>query len=671
MLARHRNSSSEAASRDLRCEIFKWRWDETELGESAHRCRMRSSLGRSLWGARPRTVIQFIFLHESRQSRQSPLYFCFMSFSARNSWVLDVPRSFLVAGPSMKLSFFQLGVEQFRQFRDWNRFGSSWAVVTADRVRRSTWNGCSANWKDLQGVSEWHGTWRENNGKHWICKLLWWRMLKSWKVYVDGWEDRDDCTVVDVGNLDSEVIETMKDWEFNAISAPREVPSECIGYVTGARRAALGNMEEERFSKLQKTSTERFGRISSTWKNMILWRPSLLKDNLDFGKIVRSCKIQTTMFRSIYFGPDIFQGVGNPHVLHEQRSDAWRKGRAAFQKKKEVGRFQPDLNLNPTSTPLNLSMLLTHSNTWRTLQRATHTHMLNHRCAHAQQFDSVLYNYLDFFVLFNAIQALNFLVKHGVKRHQTSWINMNQHAGPWPRAKSRWLGAVGHLRRSAVPAWRRAEGKFEASIFFRKLYEIGTNCDKLWNYWILTCDWILIDFEIGMVWIGELIGLNMIAPSSDHVLSKKIDLISNFCDARCGRSRRMYRSQITCESQLMVLMDRFGIRIDAFDYQLSKGERFLASFEALAAFVTLLFLTFLSFSTLSFSAIFISSFFLWLESLEYFWVRYRCFHVPVETSYFCRSWVPWRRRTREHLRGASVRSSAPWGSLELQISESW
>ena len=102
----------------------------------------------------------------------------------------------------------------------------------------------------------------------------------------------------------------------------------------------------------------------------------------------------------------------------------------------------------------------------------------------------------------------------------------------------------------------------------------------------------------------------MIAPSSDHVLSKKIDLISNFCDARCGRSRRMYRSQITCESQLMVLMDRFGIRIDAFDYQLSKGERFLASFEALAAFVTLLFLTFLSFSTLSFSAIFISSFFL-------------------------------------------------------------
>ncbi|CAL1172736.1 unnamed protein product [Cladocopium goreaui] len=39
-------------------------------------------------------------------------------------------------------------------------------------------------------------------------------------VYVEGWEDRDDCTVV-------------------------EVPSECIGYITGARRATLGTMEEE------------------------------------------------------------------------------------------------------------------------------------------------------------------------------------------------------------------------------------------------------------------------------------------------------------------------------------------------------------------------------------------------------------------------------------------
>lgn len=39
-------------------------------------------------------------------------------------------------------------------------------------------------------------------------------------VYVHGWEDRDDCTVV-------------------------HVPSDCIGYITGNRRATLGRMEEE------------------------------------------------------------------------------------------------------------------------------------------------------------------------------------------------------------------------------------------------------------------------------------------------------------------------------------------------------------------------------------------------------------------------------------------
>jgi len=39
-------------------------------------------------------------------------------------------------------------------------------------------------------------------------------------VYVDGWEKRDDISVIDV-------------------------PSDCIGYVTGNRRAALGAMEEE------------------------------------------------------------------------------------------------------------------------------------------------------------------------------------------------------------------------------------------------------------------------------------------------------------------------------------------------------------------------------------------------------------------------------------------
>jgi len=39
-------------------------------------------------------------------------------------------------------------------------------------------------------------------------------------VYVDGWEGRNDCTVV-------------------------EIPGDCIGYITGNRRATLGAMEEE------------------------------------------------------------------------------------------------------------------------------------------------------------------------------------------------------------------------------------------------------------------------------------------------------------------------------------------------------------------------------------------------------------------------------------------
>jgi len=39
-------------------------------------------------------------------------------------------------------------------------------------------------------------------------------------VWVDNWEDRDDCTMV-------------------------PVPRDCVGYITGARRATLGQMEEE------------------------------------------------------------------------------------------------------------------------------------------------------------------------------------------------------------------------------------------------------------------------------------------------------------------------------------------------------------------------------------------------------------------------------------------
>merc|ERR1719174_448420 len=37
---------------------------------------------------------------------------------------------------------------------------------------------------------------------------------------MDGWEEREDCTCVDI-------------------------PQDCVGYVTGARRATLGKIEEE------------------------------------------------------------------------------------------------------------------------------------------------------------------------------------------------------------------------------------------------------------------------------------------------------------------------------------------------------------------------------------------------------------------------------------------
>eukprot|EP00435_Cladocopium_sp_Y103_P047554 s787_g14.t1 len=50
--------------------------------------------------------------------------------------------------------------------------------------------------------------------------MKWLFMQLEGPVWVDNWEDRDDITVLDI-------------------------PSDCIGYVTGSRRAALGGMEEE------------------------------------------------------------------------------------------------------------------------------------------------------------------------------------------------------------------------------------------------------------------------------------------------------------------------------------------------------------------------------------------------------------------------------------------
>ncbi|CAJ1329153.1 unnamed protein product [Effrenium voratum] len=50
--------------------------------------------------------------------------------------------------------------------------------------------------------------------------MKWLFMQLEGPVWVDNWEERDDITVLDI-------------------------PSDCIGYVTGSRRAALGGMEEE------------------------------------------------------------------------------------------------------------------------------------------------------------------------------------------------------------------------------------------------------------------------------------------------------------------------------------------------------------------------------------------------------------------------------------------
>merc|ERR1712151_1454560 len=44
------------------------------------------------------------------------------------------------------------------------------------------------------------------------CYMKWLFEQLEGPVYVDGWEDRDDCTVV-------------------------QVPRDCVGYITGARRA--------------------------------------------------------------------------------------------------------------------------------------------------------------------------------------------------------------------------------------------------------------------------------------------------------------------------------------------------------------------------------------------------------------------------------------------------
>ena len=61
---------------------------------------------------------------------------------------------------------------------------------------------------------------------------------------VDGWEDRDDITVVvwdPMGHDGSAQLPQLKSPDRWCVE---DVPQDCIGYVTGNRRAALGGIEE-------------------------------------------------------------------------------------------------------------------------------------------------------------------------------------------------------------------------------------------------------------------------------------------------------------------------------------------------------------------------------------------------------------------------------------------
>lgn len=80
-------------------------------------------------------------------------------------------------------------------------------------------------------------------------------------VWVDDWEERDDCTVVDI-------------------------PSDCIGYITGARRATLGMMEEE-FGTLMFFMNKSAERGKSRSEKLAIWgserarRGAELKDDIN------------------------------------------------------------------------------------------------------------------------------------------------------------------------------------------------------------------------------------------------------------------------------------------------------------------------------------------------------------------------------------------------------
>lgn len=109
---------------------------------------------------------------------------------------------------------------------------------------RSTWNGFSISWK-VQSTSP-------------SCTLGRNLCLPSYGsseelIEVDGWEDRDDITVVVREPKKNEPQKTWKGNHHHQVLSKslgktgwslEDVPQDCIGYVTGNRRAALGGIEE-------------------------------------------------------------------------------------------------------------------------------------------------------------------------------------------------------------------------------------------------------------------------------------------------------------------------------------------------------------------------------------------------------------------------------------------
>lgn len=350
----------------------------------------------------------------------------------------------------------------------------------------------------------------------------------------------------------------MKDFVGFNVLRP-EVPSECIGYVTGARRAALGNMEEERFWKLQKNF--------KIWSNFINFKhidfvtPEFAERHFGFWKdrsILASSRPQCfdpSILVLIYFT----QEWGT--LMFFMNKEAMHGGKAGpcFRK---VGRFRPDLNLNPTSTPLNLSMLLTHSNTWLKTPETQETCWIN---ADVRMPNNFILCSIIILILCYSMLKYRIWSKKSPKRTKTykkAWNETSKHGvnggtlglkGGFPHPKGRdrerprggseQLAIFGdprarrgaELKANLKPSW--STFICEKIIWKKTCFFFLINCDKVLkllnsDLWLNT-DWFW-DLDGVNWWIVNGIGFKLIcphncvfcvwiAPSSDYVLSQKKD----------------------------------------------------------------------------------------------------------------------------------------------------